>query len=117
MSHPFKNYEVEALRALLAPELSSQRLYEVLDRSGNNQVEYTNYGFYVTVDEASIGSTRRVYSQPALIARFNGREAGFVAFLENNQLTLETHPWDGEGLPPDYRDGDVQIVGALPHGE
>ena len=111
MPHPFKAYEVEVLGMILADEYSPRELSALLDGPSTIQVEYTNYGFYISVENSSIGKERRVYSSdPSLIGRWNNKDAGFVAFLEDNHLTLEIHPWDGESLPATFRDCDVQVI-------
>jgi hypothetical protein len=114
MSHPFKPYEVEVLKLLLAPEFSPQAVLHLLEGASAPHVEYTNYGFYVSIKHSAIGKVRRVYSgATTLSGRLDGKSAGFVAFLEDDELTLEIFPWDAQALPPTFRDSDVQLV----HGE
>jgi hypothetical protein len=74
------------------------------------QVEYTNYGFYVAVKHSLVGKERRVYSDPDLIAHSDGREASFVAFLEDDHLKLEIVPSDGESLPATFREGNIILI-------
>jgi hypothetical protein len=38
--------------------------------------------------------------------------AGFVVFLQNNELTLECHGYGDVAVPPDFRDRDVQVSEA-----
>lgn len=115
MSHPFKNYEVEALQLLLAPEFSREALTDLLNGAESPQVEYTKYGFYISIKHSKIGKARRVYDGPTTLSgRWREHTAGFIVFLENDQLTLEIYPWDGETLPADFRDADVRVVQELP---
>ncbi len=110
MSDPFKSYEVQVLKLLLRDEFAAERLWQLLSNASAPHVEYTNYGFYVSVQNPVIGKTRRVYVGPtALSARFDNHSAGFVAFLQDDKLTLETFPWDGERLPATFRDSDVKL--------
>jgi hypothetical protein len=110
VAHPFRAYEVALLEHLLADEFSRERLSEVLNNSSDTHVEYNGYGFYVSVRHPAIGISRRVYSAPPSSAGHSeGRMAGFIAFLENSQLTLEIYPWDGDCLPGTFRDGEVRI--------
>jgi hypothetical protein len=110
VSHPFKSYEVEVLKLLLRDEFAAERLLRLLSNASAPHVEYTNYGFYVSVQNSVIGKTRRVHSGPTtLSARFGSHSAGFVAFLQDDKLTLETFPWDGEQLPATFRDLDVKL--------
>ena len=75
------------------------------------RTEYTGYGFYVSVSHPDIGKSRRVFSgTPELHGRVGQHDAGFVAFLEDDRLTLETFPWDGEALPETFRDSDVRLT-------
>ena len=111
MPHPFKAYEVEVLKLLLADEFSEHVLLHLLEAASTRRAEYTKYGFYVTVEQPEIGKARRVYSGPTTLSgRFGDHSAGFVAFLEDDKLTLETFPWNGEALPASFRDSDVQVV-------
>jgi hypothetical protein len=101
------------LEILLKPEFTPEQLSHVLGSASTTRVEYTNYGFYVSVEHPNIGKPRRVYSGTlALHGRVLQHDAGFVAFLEDDHLTLETFPWDGETLPATFRDSDVQVVYA-----
>jgi hypothetical protein len=115
MPHPFKAYEIEVLQLLLANEFSREELSQLLEEASTQRVEYTNYGFYISVEHPRIGETRRVHGGPTTLSgRSDSHIAGFVVFLENNKLTLEIFPWDGEALPVMFRDSDVQIVHEVP---
>lgn len=94
-----------------------QQVLNLLEQSTHPRVEYTNYGFYITVQNSSIGKDRRVYCQPAMIAHSNIYDASFNVFLENNELTLEIFPWDGQSLPADFRESDVRLVGTVENRE
>ena len=116
MPHPFKSYEVEVLKQLLAPEFSNDAFLQLLEDASGPHVEYTRYGFYVSVEHPAIGKARRVHSGPAALSgRFGGQSAGFVAFLEEDKLTLEIFPWNGEALPATFRDSDVQVFNEVRH--
>jgi len=111
MPHPFKEYEVEVLKLLLAGEFSENALLQLFEGASASHVEYTGYGFNVSIEHSAIGKDRRVYSGPTTLSgRFGGQTAGFVAFLESDKLTLETFPWDGEALSATFRESDVQVV-------
>ncbi len=110
MAHAFKPYEIRVLEILLAPEFDSEQLSQLLEVATLREIKYTGYGFYVSIDHPSIGRARRVYSgATTLHGRLNDHDAAFVAFLEDDQLTLETFPWDGETLPATFRESDVQL--------
>ncbi len=49
MAHPFKPYEIQVLEILLADEYSPRQLAELLEGSSLLQIEYTNFGFYISV--------------------------------------------------------------------
>jgi hypothetical protein len=98
------------LQALLADEFSGDRLLQILEEASGPHVESNGYGFYVSVRHPAFGSARRVYNGPLTLAGHSGsRLAGLIAFLEHGQLTLEIYPWDGDCLPPTFRDSDVRI--------
>ena len=110
MTHPFKPYEVALLQVLLAEDFSREQLSQILDGASEQHIESNGYGFYVSVRHPAVGDMRRVISAPpSLAGHCGGRSAGFIVFLENNQLTLEIYPWDGDCLPDSFRDGDVTI--------
>ena len=116
MTHPFKRHEVEVLKKLLASEFSDDVFSQLLANASAPHVEYTDYGFYVSVKHSAIGKARRVYSGPATLSgRFRGQSAGFVAFLEDDKLTLEIFPCNGEALPATFRDSDVQVFNEVPN--
>ena len=112
MADQSKPYELQVLEILLAPGYSRSKLLGLVEDAENPQAEYTNYGFYISIENSAIGPERRVYSNPALIGRWDDKDAGFVVILEDNHLTLEIPPWDGESLPATFRVGDIQIIGA-----
>jgi len=110
MSHSFKRYEVDVLERLLSEHYTREQLMELLNCAEPQKTEYTGYGFFVTVANPAIGSERRVCSDPSLVAECGDRTAGFVVFLEDGQLTLETFPPEGESLSADFREREVTIV-------
>ena len=95
----------------MADELSETEFSQVLANASLPLVEYTNYGFYVSIEHSAIGKARRVHPGATnLSGRFRDHCAGFIAFLEDDTLTLETFPLNGEPLPATFRDSEVQIV-------
>ena len=60
MTNPFKPYEIQVLEIRLANEYSPQKLSELLESSSFLQIEYTNYGYYVSVENPGFGKERRV---------------------------------------------------------
>ena len=111
MTHPFKPYEIRVLETLLKPAFTTEMLSEILGAASTPRAEYTGYGFYVSVQHPGFGRSRRVFNgTPALHGCVGSHDAGFVAFLEGGQLTLEIFPWDGEKLPETFRDGDVHLT-------
>ncbi len=116
MPHPFKSYEVEVLKLLLEQEFPEPVLMQVLETASTTQVDYTNYGFYVSIGHSSIGRQRRVFSGAGgLFGQFGGQIAAFVVFLETDELTLESFPVDGEALPATFRDSPVQLLEEYPN--
>jgi hypothetical protein len=115
MAHPFKPYEVQILQTLVAHEFSRDHLMQLLEGASTPEVEYTNYGFFVSVKHPAIAKARRVYTGPmTLRGNFGAHSAGFIVFLEDDELTLKTFPWDGESLPATFRDSAVQVVYEVP---
>ncbi|MBW8883196.1 MAG: hypothetical protein JF612_00150 [Planctomycetia bacterium] len=116
MAHPFKPYEIHVLEKLLVDEYSPKQLSALLEGSSLLQIEYTDYGFYISVQNPGFGKERRVYSDRT-IGRLHDKDAGFVAFLEDGHLTLEIFPCDGETLPAMFRDGNVKIIGSASNNQ
>jgi hypothetical protein len=115
MAYPFKPYEVQILQTLVAHEFSRDQLLQLLEGASTPEVEYTNYGFFVSVKHSAIGKAGRVYTGPTTLrGNFGAHSAGFIVFLEDDELTLETFPWDGERLPATFRDSDIQVVYEVP---
>lgn len=61
-------------------------------------------------NKGAFGHDRSVCSDQLILREASGKTASFVAFLGEGELTLETFPIDGLGLPSDFRDCDVKIV-------
>ena len=113
MPHPFRAFELIVLRAVLAEEFTPAQFGQILEEAVANDVTYTGWGFYISMRHPLIGEARRLYSAPPALSAHSteGRIAGFMMILENQQLTLEIYPWDPpeDGLPAEFRDSDVQI--------
>ena len=113
MSHPFKPYEVDVLKLLLKGEFTERQLSTILEGASAPLVEYTNYGFYVSIQHPAIGKGCRVSAPrtdyikreiPAARARDS------YCSLEDDTLTLEIVPWDGVALPASFRESAIQLV-------
>ncbi len=110
MGHPFKDLEVEALMNLLKPHFDRNQVIDLLNHAESQKVEYTGYGFFVSITNSCIGCERRVCDMPLLIGESDNKQVGFVAFLDNNRLTLEIFPFNGESIPEDFRERNVAFV-------
>ncbi len=109
MNSAFTDYEVEVLGILLRQSDLFQNLRCAIRKSKSIDVRYTGYGFFITATNPSFGIERRIYSDLLIQAKADGATAGFIVFLENSELTLETYPLDSIPLPSNFRERQVVI--------
>lgn len=71
--------------------------------------DYSGSGYFLTVSHPRLPTERSVYSEPAVVGNYEDVQAGFVVFVQDNELMLECHTWGAVEVPSDYRDKDVKI--------
>ena len=105
-------HEKQAIRLMIGDALPKNVLEDVLG-SDKCEVNYTGYGYYLTVGDGRLPVEKDVFDGPAdglfIGANPSGFECGYVIFVKDRQLTLELFPWDGESLPSDFRETKVEV--------
>ena len=91
------------------------RVYEkaVLDlllRAVFSRAEISKGGYFLTVRHETLPAERQVCQEPIVIGETNGVICGFVVFLQDKELTLESHSWSENEVPEDFRDQDVKVT-------
>ena len=72
--------------------------------------EFTGAGYYLTATHPDLPAERSVLSYPIVTGSNRGTLCGFVAFLGDNELTLECHAFGTEPFPASFRDLFVKVV-------
>jgi hypothetical protein len=106
---PFKQFERKVVKALVSSHLPGDEVEAVLDGATFVSYDYTGSGYYLTVRHPSLPSARMVCDAPLLKGTSGKIVSGFVAFLENGELTLECHTWGAVDVPEDFREREVDV--------
>ncbi len=88
---------------------------ELILSSGNNEitllrldkkskVEFSASGYFVTYRDTSFPTERLVLDKPDIRGELDGVKVGYVAFVENHELTLECYSYENELIEAN-RDG------------
>lgn len=104
-----REFEIEALRILLAGVVTKEQLAEIETHSGPVGYEYTGSGYYLTVPQLHLPPGRRTCSEPAVTGEAGDVRCGFVAFLDDGNLVLECHSWGEVDVPDGFRELDVRV--------
>lgn len=105
----FVDFEREVVAALLEPHMAADRVTDVLDSAETVSYERTPVGYYLTVRHPDLPVERLVCNTPLLVGAWNDVECGFVVFVQDGELTLECHSWNGAVIPRDFRQRPVHI--------
>lgn len=103
----FRPFERDIVEVLVRPHLTPERLAAVLDSAELVSCEHTGSGYYLTVRHPGLPAGRIVCHHPVVIGRCGDVQCGFVAFIEDAQLTLECHSWGPVDVPDDFRERQV----------
>lgn len=104
-----QEYEKIVLRLLCTGTLPPSVLHGAINTPDKISCEFTGAGYFLELSHEDVPEGRIVCSTPHVIGRFQGREVGFVVFIENGLITLECHDYDGHGIPKNIRYGLVEI--------
>ena len=95
------------LAAGIWPESQLERL---LDSGRLICCEHTGSGYLLTVRHRMITGGRTVCHKPLIVGKAGDLKCGFVVYVQDGELTLECHSWDGEGVPDNIRDLNFEIA-------
>lgn len=105
----FAKFEEEVIDIIVAGTLTPE-LISSLKRDGSLvSYEYTGYGYFLKVAHPLVPKSRMVCDQPMVTGTSGDILAGFVIFIENQQVTFEGFPLDNNALPANFRELDVHI--------
>jgi hypothetical protein len=109
---PFVEYERTVIRSLLADRFETAYANELLTAAQLVSYDHTGIGYFLTVEHEHLPMQRIVCDVPVLTGSYEGMDCGFVgfvAFIENGNLTLECYAWSGDAIPIDIRERDLRI--------
>jgi hypothetical protein len=109
LASPFREYEVLALRRLVAPHLGDRVADAIVREARLVKYDHTGVGYFLTVAHPSIPSERLTCDKPIIEGRVNDTSCGFIAFLERGELTLECFTFGHDTVPETIRELDVAI--------
>lgn len=101
-------FEKQVIRRLCGAHVSSSLLEELFEMPGVDY-EYSGAGYFLTFSHSELPVKRIVCDKPDMLGQWNGIDAGFVVFLENNELTLECHTLGSNEIPDNYREQPVKV--------
>ena len=92
-----KEFERKIVGELLeASVLENIALSGVAD---NEAVEFSGAGYFLTIKDPALPKHRIVLNRPDIRGKLGGIDVGYLAFVENSELTLECYSYDQEILP------------------
>lgn len=106
--HTLRDHEKEVIRLLTASLMPTGLLERILNESEFVDYNYTGAGYFFTVRHPELPVDRIVCSTPLIVGEADQLSSGYIVYIENHELTLECHSWDGL-VAADYRDRDVQL--------
>ena len=109
----FREFEIEAIRLMAHPILSSELLQAVLNEAELVGYEYTGSGYFLKVKHAALTLGKQTLQVPAVEGAHGNVVAGFVVFLDDGELTLECHSWGPVDVPEDFRDQNVIVAARI----
>jgi len=104
-----KSFELSVLNLLTAgvfPKPQVERFYakgELID------LHFTGVGYFLTLRHSELPDARTVLSDPSISGKVGDLLTGFIAFVENNELTLECFSYGDDTVPENYRELDIAI--------
>ena len=95
-------------------EFERQIIHELREMSGlgnillsetadNEVVEFSGAGYFLTIKYSRVPKDRIVLDRPDIRGKLGGIDVGYVAFVENSELTLECYSY-GQEILPKHRD-------------
>ena len=102
-------YERRAIEVLCAGVVAPSALYAAINDPARIECRFTGAGCYLDIQHPGLPEGRVVLTEPTIVGIYQEKRVGFVVFLENHTLTLECHSYGSGGVPPEIRNGTVQV--------
>ncbi len=104
-----KSFEESVITFLTADVLAARQLNEVCSNGKLVRLDFTGRGYFLTLSSSDLPADRLVLDSPPVNGKVGELLTGFVAFVENNELTLECFAYGEDIVPGHYRDLDVTV--------
>ena len=104
-----KQFEIDVLSRLGGRALSERQITQISAEGEIVSLDFTGVGYFLTLKHESLAPTRLVLDEPIVSGTVGDLLTGFIAFVENGELTLECFSYGGDAVPKTYRDLDVQV--------
>lgn len=90
---------MEDFERKIIDELFSGRMSSTIDflqPSSEENIEYSGAGYFLTVKDPALPKDRVVLNEPDIRGQLDGIDVGYLAFIENHELTLECYSFGQE---------------------
>lgn len=104
-----KSFEKSVIELLTTDVLTAQLVDEMCSNGKLVGFDFTGHGYVLTLSSNDLPVERLVLDNPPVNGKVGELLTGFVAFIENNELTLECFAYGEEIVPENYRDLGVTV--------
>lgn len=104
-----KSFEKSVINLLTADVLAAWQVDEVCSNGKLAGLDFTGHGYFLTLSSSDLPIERFVLDSPSVTGNVGELLTGFVAFVENNELTLECFAYGEDIVPENYRDLGVTV--------
>jgi hypothetical protein len=89
-----KQFERVIIDELLSSDESKTIVFPEL--ANESKVEFTGAGYFLALKDPSFPKKRIVLDSPDIRGQLDGIDVGYLAFVENHELTLECYSYEHE---------------------
>ena len=104
-----KSFEKSAINLLATDVLANRLIEKLCSDSTLVRPEFTGHGYFLTLRFSDLPVERLVLDSPTVNGKAGELLTGFIAFVENRELTLECFAYGDGTVPKDYRDLDITV--------
>lgn len=104
-----KSFEKSVIELLATDVLTARLVDEVCSNGKLVGLDFTGCGYFLTLSSNALPVERFVLDSPSINGKAGELLTGFVAFVENNELTLECFAYGEDIVPDHYRELDVKV--------
>jgi hypothetical protein len=106
----FNGFEKKVIELLTSDVLSDAERQAIFEESRFSLEDDAGAGYFLTAKHPILPNKRNVCDDPRVIGELDGVDpVGFVIFIQDGELTLESYSWSDNGIPADFRERDVKI--------